>query len=377
MKTFLDVIQEDGFRNKVQKILSFETANPFYSFKKNFPILYRYRPLSQYTIDDIIYEKLTASRISNFNDVFDGAVQIYNTDKKCCSAAKSEYKRYSHGFSTRKSLKGKNEFITAASFHYNQRSLRYFHYLDNLKFSACCFSSKNDSTLMWAHYAESNKGICIGYDFNALNENSILRKSLFPIAYSNRPLDLSKLFNEKSKSDVLYPYDTAALCTALCKAKCWKYEHEWRLIFDSSFIKQNSQYLSYPFKINISIILFGFDFLKNLFYNKSDNKANYDRKKNFEKLIMLLDYMIQNNVQAGIMQPKSNTFTLQTKTVNPLFLKNFMLSEFKTTGAEPFCYYYVTQEKFLNWLSKHRLCVHIWLSEHRRLCPHDLVRANP
>ena len=30
-----------------------------------------------------------------------------------------------------------------------------------------------------------------------------------------------------------------------------------------------------------------------------------------------------------------------------------------------------------HFLSKHRLCVHTWLSEHRRLCPHDLVRANP
>ena len=30
-----------------------------------------------------------------------------------------------------------------------------------------------------------------------------------------------------------------------------------------------------------------------------------------------------------------------------------------------------------HYLSKHRLCVHTWLSEHRRLRPHDLVRANP
>ncbi len=30
-----------------------------------------------------------------------------------------------------------------------------------------------------------------------------------------------------------------------------------------------------------------------------------------------------------------------------------------------------------HYLSKYRLCVHTWLSEHRRLCPHDLVRANP
>lgn len=29
-----------------------------------------------------------------------------------------------------------------------------------------------------------------------------------------------------------------------------------------------------------------------------------------------------------------------------------------------------------HYLSKHRLCVHTWLSEHRRLCPHDLASAS-
>ena len=29
-----------------------------------------------------------------------------------------------------------------------------------------------------------------------------------------------------------------------------------------------------------------------------------------------------------------------------------------------------------HYLSKHRLCVHTWLSEHRRLCPHDIAFAS-
>lgn len=353
MKTFLDVVQETDFRKKAQKKLSLGTAHPFYSFKNTFPILYRYRALSEYTLNDIINQKITTSHVGNFNDIYDGAVQIYSTDKECYSAAKSDYKRHTHSFAIRNSLKAKKEFLAASSFHYKRRSLRYLHYLDTLDFSVACFSSKNNSTLMWAHYADSNKGLCIGYNFNDLNQNSILKKIIFPVAYSKHPIELSKLFDDKVKKKVPYPYDTAALCSALCKANCWKYENEWRLVFDSSYVGKNSEYISYPYAVNINIILFGFHFLKNFFYCKSDNIAKEESKKRLGRFLELLDYMIINDIEAGIMLPKANSFNMQTKKVDPRCLKNFIRMQFQNNEPEYSHYFYTIQEIFWIWLSKH------------------------
>lgn len=43
----------------------------------------------------------------------------------------------------------------------------------------------------------------------------------------------------------------------------------------------------------------------------------------------LLDYMIINDIKAGIMLPKANSFNMQTKKVDPRCLKNFIRMQFQ------------------------------------------------
>ncbi|MBL7690386.1 MAG: DUF2971 domain-containing protein [Flavipsychrobacter sp.] len=73
-----------------------------------------------------------------------------------------------------------------------------------------CLSEICDSILMWSHYADNGKGICIEY-------SNIPQKSTFPVAYSNRLPTFSL-----SKKNIPTSF--------LIKAKDWSYESEWRIV---------------------------------------------------------------------------------------------------------------------------------------------------
>ena len=99
--------------------------------------------------------------------------------------------------------------------------------INNLRI--CCLSKKVPSScdvflnpLMWSHYADSHRGICIQYEItednlNSYNDNErILR--LGSVRYRN----------SKAMSDYI-TLDNALLA----KGECWNYEHEERLIYYS------------------------------------------------------------------------------------------------------------------------------------------------
>lgn len=81
-----------------------------------------------------------------------------------------------------------------------------------------CLSECNDSILMWSHYADNHRGICIEYDLT----NSIHQK-LYPVIYTHLPIDCSNLEDP----------DLAWLVSILDKYDIWKYEKEWRIVFDA------------------------------------------------------------------------------------------------------------------------------------------------
>lgn len=81
----------------------------------------------------------------------------------------------------------------------------------------CSFSERNDSLLMWSHYANEHKGICLEYDFE-FDEN--VRTFLQPVLYTN------KLYKQKTINE---PFAINQIMASLTKAKDWQYEKEWRL----------------------------------------------------------------------------------------------------------------------------------------------------
>lgn len=80
-----------------------------------------------------------------------------------------------------------------------------------------CFSENNDSLLMWAYYANSHKGVCLGFD---IASDQILSKNCHKVRYS-------KHFDA---GDLSYTYFT--------KSEQWQHEQEWRII------TRNSEYIN-------------------------------------------------------------------------------------------------------------------------------------
>ena len=77
--------------------------------------------------------------------------------------------------------------------------------------------------LMWAHYANSHKGFCIGYKFeDIINKFGI---NILPVIYSE---EYSVIRSYKMFED----YDEFFLDEWRSKSIEWSYEKEWRLVGD-------------------------------------------------------------------------------------------------------------------------------------------------
>ncbi|WP_338619679.1 DUF2971 domain-containing protein [Paludibacterium sp. THUN1379] len=89
----------------------------------------------------------------------------------------------------------------------------------------CCFSTSYSSPLLWSHYGDQHKGLCIGYTADR-NPAPKLQK----VAYGGSRTITSSMLCEAflhGNEDVVAAINKNVL---LRKARGWSYESEWRLI---------------------------------------------------------------------------------------------------------------------------------------------------
>lgn len=91
-----------------------------------------------------------------------------------------------------------------------------------------CFCESATEILLWSHYAESHRGICLKF-----RENCGFPANNWAIRDGIRPLKV--IYSESYPTETFFAADweewmrmmTACLLT---KSKCWSYESEWRVI---------------------------------------------------------------------------------------------------------------------------------------------------
>lgn len=165
--------------------------------------VYSFRPASEYLFNELYFSYLNCSPVSSFNDPLDCPLFLF------LGVGTGKTKDYSHYENLMK------EMSVAA----NRMKIR-------------CFSSNNAddtsvpiNTLMWAHYANSHKGILLCYEIPDILENDCDRLSFFEkVTYSDSFRNLSKdnLGESQIATDLLPMVST--------KSKAWSYEQEVRLI---------------------------------------------------------------------------------------------------------------------------------------------------
>lgn len=88
----------------------------------------------------------------------------------------------------------------------------------------CCFSADARSILMWAHYANGHKGICLIYE---MDDELVRRRFLGEVIYSDEPAVVKLYEYDPEKNVDPHPeWGDKSLRTKFSK---WRYEQEWRL----------------------------------------------------------------------------------------------------------------------------------------------------
>lgn len=95
---------------------------------------------------------------------------------------------------------------------------------------ACCFSASGTVPALWAHYAGDSSGFSVEYDLARLPPEDIRLRLLVPVIYGRAPVDATFMFEAAllhgpNPLTVRWP-----ILAASYKDRHWSYEQEWRLV---------------------------------------------------------------------------------------------------------------------------------------------------
>ena len=86
-----------------------------------------------------------------------------------------------------------------------------------------CFSADWKDPVIWAHYSDKHRGLCLGFEIPTLNEDP--KSNAGPVSYISSPLPFPLNFKEMSDSE----HDAFARKAIFTKFEHWLYEKEIRV----------------------------------------------------------------------------------------------------------------------------------------------------
>lgn len=219
---------------------------------------YKYRPINQNTINMLTKGEIFFSKPSSFNDPFD-CEQPSNYDfneSDLYQFIKSKNITNNTTFELQKTMKESikknfggdlSKFITL--FKAEKQYLKLAYSLSKDAFRVFCLSKTFDEILMWSHYANYHKGICIGINIPSkdIKNNPILFYNIFmnKINFTYEPLDtesnylpIKNVTYEKTRpkrSSSFNPCSQDIKNSNYIKFEGWSYERENRIITNANF----------------------------------------------------------------------------------------------------------------------------------------------
>lgn len=181
--------------------------------------LYKYYSDTPEKLDAVKKNRMWYSAPCNFNDVFDCDISI--DDKKVFNEALKL-------FPDKRGIRpGSNAWKNfRATMTQQLRALRsQFDELRNTT-GVSCLSESENSLLMWAHYANNHRGLCVEYDL--LEINRILNFSAIPVIYSEERTCFDFFNPQTIEKDTLKLF----IQSLTSKSPEWSYEKEWRIVRD-------------------------------------------------------------------------------------------------------------------------------------------------
>ncbi|MDF9763486.1 hypothetical protein OKW24_005259 [Peribacillus simplex] len=220
--------------------------------------LFKYRPVSDFSFDNLINDTVRVTKASEFNDPYDCALQVshekviderlkiaflkeipqifkkHNVNYEQEEIDNVRYQSYKDLLTFAYSKASKQEpekvegFVTQVyenSMGIHEEFTRSV--ISDFQEGTCisCFSEEVNSILMWSHYAYNHKGFCIEYNFTQCDKSDALTRDLYPANYTNELFDIADFLIQKNNVNKLF-----TTYSAITKSDEWNYEKEWRLV---------------------------------------------------------------------------------------------------------------------------------------------------
>jgi hypothetical protein len=191
--------------------------------------IFKFYPISFSLVKTLLYKEVWFSSLKSFNDPFEAEFKIKSTG--------GELDEYAHYFySTYMDYQGEPLNYVMMKYHENPEYLfkdlkdTYRDFLDE-RYGVSCFSRKYNNILMWSHYADSHKGVCLVFNKQKLYEN--FKKNEIKIfepedIYTDKLIEVKTSFTHKKAT-----FDNSDVVIQK-KSKLWEYEEEVRFILDLS-----------------------------------------------------------------------------------------------------------------------------------------------
>lgn len=120
------------------------------------------------------------------------------------------------------------------------------------KFGLLCLSEERDDILMWAHYADDHKGVCLEFDKEVMEKHFRCRKVLYGQPFP-RLIEFYRNFLAASEqegqtgSEANEATEKSGRFIFCRKSAHWCYEREWRIIISRQEIESQNNDRSFPY----------------------------------------------------------------------------------------------------------------------------------
>ena len=211
------------------------------SDKKDYTLFYKYQPINNHTKDNLRQSTFYFHNPCKHNDPFDSKICVYAecTEKQWVKRQVQASRKRGYEIEDKIAKDLLEHNIKEGKLKRNEKVITTeISNLDNAAPLACCFSKENNNILMWSHYADHHKGVCLnfkakhGYKTESfrhateyrLTVNSV-QTPLYPIKYEKEKPKTIKLndLNQAKNIELFMDF-------FLTKSPCWEYEKEYRLL---------------------------------------------------------------------------------------------------------------------------------------------------
>lgn len=182
--------------------------------------IYQYKANNHNTLKMFINSEIYCNSPKNFNDPFDCKINVKSNysqqeiekffsqwDYSDLGNEKTNYESFK-----KECLKNNSAFVNLIHHSFNE--------IRN-KIGVACFSKNNDNLLLWSHYADSHKGICVKFD---VTKSLDFFENMNLVRYSKEYAITDYINN---KTDIIEK-------GILMKSKDWEYEEEVRVWHEGS-----------------------------------------------------------------------------------------------------------------------------------------------